>query len=178
MRKNGAGLLRHPNAPSGTPTELSVIRQKLSTLMRMNGFRRALIAETVLWLALARLALLILPFRSIARWLGDLTPPGKAVQLLEIRSVSGGEAQLAREIGWAVNRMASNVPFKAVCLHQAIAAKIMLRRRGVPSALHFGVAPGNAPGQGLRAHAWLDAAGAAVTGYPVAGDFTEIACFQ
>jgi hypothetical protein len=26
-------------------------------------------------------------------------------------------------------------------------------------------------------HAWLDAAGVEVTGYPVAHDFTEIACF-
>jgi hypothetical protein len=47
----------------------------------------------------------------------------------------------------------------------------------VPSALHFGVAPGDGPGRGLRAHAWLDVAGAGVTGYPVSGEFTEIACF-
>jgi hypothetical protein len=29
----------------------------------------------------------------------------------------------------------------------------------------------------LDAHAWLDAAGVEVTGYPVAENFAEIACF-
>jgi hypothetical protein len=33
------------------------------------------------------------------------------------------------------------------------------------------------PRNGREAHAWLDAAGTKVTGYPVAPGFTEIACF-
>jgi hypothetical protein len=41
--------------------------------------------------------------------------------------------------------------------------------------MHFGAARGaDTP---LDAHAWLDAAGVEVTGYPLAGNFTEIACF-
>jgi hypothetical protein len=74
-----------------------------------------------------------------------------------------------------VTRGALYVPFKAVCLPQAMAARIMLGRRGVASALHFGAAKGET--KPLDAHAWLDAAGVKVTGYPVALRFAEIACF-
>ena len=82
---------------------------------------------------------------------------------------------MAEAIGWAVTRSARYVPFKAVCLPQAMAARIMLRRRGVRSVLHFGAAKGKE--KPLDAHAWLDAAGVEVTGYPVAANFAEIACF-
>jgi len=88
---------------------------------------------------------------------------------------SAEDARLAEEIGWATVRAAEHVPFKAVCLPQAMAARIMLRRRGVASVLHFGAAKGK--DKPIDAHAWLDAAGVEVTGYPVAAQFSEIACF-
>jgi hypothetical protein len=143
----------------------------------MDPFRRALIVEALLWLALARLALVILPFRHVARRLGDPVPPGSGVGDVLTTSSRSGDAALARNIGWAVSRTASAVPFRAVCLQQAIAAKMMLRRHGVQSALHFGVSTGKADATTLKAHAWLDAAGARITGYPIAQCFTEIACF-
>jgi hypothetical protein len=52
---------------------------------------------------------------------------------------------------------------------------VMLKRRGVASVMHFGAAKGEM--KPLDAHAWLDAAGVEVTGYPVAKNFAEIACF-
>jgi hypothetical protein len=57
----------------------------------------------------------------------------------------------------------------------ALAARIMLKRRGVDSVLHFGARIGQ--DKPIDAHAWLDAAGVEVTGYPVANTFAEIACF-
>ncbi len=74
-----------------------------------------------------------------------------------------------------MTRSARYLPFKAVCLPQAMAAQAMLRRRGVTSVMHFGAARGEE--KPLDAHAWLDAAGVEVTGYPVAERFAEIACF-
>jgi hypothetical protein len=56
-----------------------------------------------------------------------------------------------------------------------MAARVMLKRRGVQSVMHFGAAKGT--DKPLDAHAWLDAAGVEVTGYPVAAGFAEIACF-
>jgi hypothetical protein len=74
-----------------------------------------------------------------------------------------------------VTRAARYVPFRAVCLPQAMAARLMLKRRGIASTMHFGAAKGEA--KPLDAHAWLDAAGVEVTGFPVAEKFAEIACF-
>ncbi len=130
---------------------LGMIRRKLAAFMRMDRVRRALLVEVLMALAIARLALLLFPFRHVAHHLGALAPPGEDVST----ETEPGDARLAREIGWAVGRMAAHVPFKAVCLQQAIAAKLMLRRRGIRSALHFGIANGEGSGESLRAHAWL-----------------------
>jgi len=142
----------------------------------MEQRRRALLVEALMWLAAARLALLVFPFRRVARKLGEATAPHADGAAADV----GGQedAVLARDIGWAVGRMAAHVPFRAVCLQQAIAARMMLRRRGIGSALHFGVAKGEPPAKALEAHAWLDAAGTPVTGYPVAPRFVELACFR
>jgi hypothetical protein len=56
-----------------------------------------------------------------------------------------------------------------------MAARVMLKRRGVASVLHFGATRGEA--KPLDAHAWLGAAGVEVTAYLVAKQFAEIACF-
>jgi hypothetical protein len=41
--------------------------------------------------------------------------------------------------------------------------------------MHFGAAKGS--DKPLDTHAWLDAAGVEVTGYPAAAAFAEIGCF-
>jgi hypothetical protein len=148
---------------------------KLKNLVRMGSARRGLLAEALLWLALSRLVLVVLPFRRIAAHLGELVPLQDGEQLAV---GTPGDGVLAGDIGWAVRRMAAHVPFRAVCLEQAIAAKIMLRRRGIRSLLNLGVARGTSPARRLRAHAWLHTADTRVTGYPVAENFTWIACFR
>jgi Transglutaminase-like superfamily len=151
------------------------VARKLRRFGQVGGRRRALLIEAAVWLLLARVALLAVPFPTLARRLGAFVPPTDARVTLAGRDASSRDAQLAEEIGWATVRAARHVPFKAVCLPQAMAARIMLGRRGVASVLHFGAAKGR--DRPIDAHAWLDAAGIEVTGYPVAGQFAEIACF-
>jgi|SRR6185369_15876705 len=152
---------------------LRLIRRLLGRFRDISGRRRLLLAEAVLWLWLARLALIFISFPTIARRLGTFVPPSdERAQLARTRTT---QAELAEEIGWAVTRSARYLPFKAVCLPQAMAARVMLKRRGITSVMHFGAARGKE--KPLDAHAWLDAAGVEVTGYPVAKDFAEIGCF-
>ena len=151
-----------------------LIRRKLRRFAQVGSRRRALLIEAVFWLAAARLALIFIPFPRLARRLGDFVPPSDP-RALRAKVPVEGEATLAAEIGWAVTRAARYLPFKAVCLPQAMAARVMLKRRGVKSVMHFGAAKGEE--KPLDAHAWLDAAGVEVTGYPVAKNFAEIACF-
>ena len=154
---------------------LRSIRRLARRFGQIDNRRRALLAEAVAYLLVARLALIFVPFPRLARHLGTFVPPSdaRAVQARSARPQN--HARIAEEIGWAVTRSARYVPFEAVCLPQAMAARVMLKRRGVKSVLHFGAAKGKE--KPLDAHAWLDAAGVEVTGYPVARDFAEIACF-
>ncbi|HWC93083.1 MAG TPA: lasso peptide biosynthesis B2 protein [Pseudolabrys sp.] len=154
---------------------LHSIRRRLRRFAQVGNRRRALLAEAVAWLLLTRLALLLVPFPRLARRLGTFVPPSDARAVAARRSGAPSATSLAEEIGWAVTHAARHVPFNAVCLPQAMTARIMLKRRGVGSVLHFGAAKGEQ--RPLDAHAWLDAAGVEVTGYPVAAKFTEIACF-
>lgn len=143
----------------------------------MGGQRRRLMVEALFWLAVARVALLVLPFRRVAAHLGDPLPPAEGARRLAAEAIPPGGDAIAREIGWAVRRMAGYVPFRSVCLQQALAGKAMLRRRDIAAALHLGVVTGVAPGATMKAHAWLDAAGVKVTGWPFDEDYAEVACF-
>jgi hypothetical protein len=131
--------------------------------------------EAAAWLVVARCALVLVPFPRIARRIGTFVPPTDERVALATAVGSGEQCATAREIGWAVGLAARRVPFRAVCLPQAMAARIMLERRGVPSVMRFGGTMGGEP-KVFTAHAWLDAAGVKVTGYPVTG-VAEIACF-
>jgi transglutaminase superfamily protein len=154
---------------------LRLIRRLLLRFTQVDTRRRALLAEAVLCLLVARAALIAIPFPRLARHLGTFVPPTDARAVKARRSGSAEHARLAEDIGWAVTRSARYVPFKPVCLPQAMAARIMLGRRGVKSVMHFGAA--KRLERPLDAHAWLDAEGVEVTGYPVADGFAEIACF-
>jgi len=137
--------------------------------------RRGLMAEAACWLLAARLALVFVPFPKLATRLGAFVGPADPRVAQAAAAAGPDAAQLARDVSWAVTRGALYVPFRAVCLPQAMAARIMLKRRGVASVLHFGAAKGR--DKPIDAHAWLDAAGVKVTGYPIARQFAEIACF-
>ncbi len=141
---------------------------------RLPPNRRVLLAEAGAWLLAARAALVLFPFRSVAARLGMPRSP-QDPNSLRSSPLSPAQQHKVQEIAWAVARAARHVPFRAVCLPQAIAAKAMLRRRGIDSVLHFGVAKRG--DQSLDAHAWLDAAGIGVTGFPVGAEFTEVARF-
>lgn len=151
---------------------LRSILPKLRRLTRIGRARLALLIEAAFWLLAARLSLIVIPFPRLARRLGSFVPPTDARTM---RAAAQDHARLAQEISWAVTRSARHLPFKVVCLPQAMAARIMLKRRGVASVMHFGAAKGTE--KPFDAHAWLDAAGVEVAGYPVAPGQVEIACF-
>lgn len=154
---------------------LRSIGRLIRSFVRLDGARRALVVEAAAWLLAARLALILVPFPRLARWLGTFVSPADGRAVGARSSGPDEHRRLARHIGWAVTRAAHHVPFRAACLPQAMAARMMLGRRGVKSVLHFGAMTSERAT--FDAHAWLDAAGVAVTGYPVATEAVEIACF-
>lgn len=65
-------------------------------------------------------------------------------------------------VAYAIPRAAARVPWRATCLVQALAAKRWLARMGVDSQLRLGARA--SAGDGLDAHAWLEAGGRIVVG--------------
>jgi hypothetical protein len=151
---------------------------KLRRFLRQPAPRRRLLFEASAWLVLARLAVALLPFRLIVRCLGVTQVTAGDLQATPGEAPAADDVLLTEAVRWAVDRSARHLPFKAVCLPQAIAAMAMLQRRGIPSRIHFGLRRCVDSDRRLEAHAWLDAGGVEITGYPVGPEFVEVACFR
>ena len=109
--------------------------------------------EATLCLAVARAATLVLPFR----WLAKLMSAARPVRSLDTERRKAATVDVARAVG----RVARHMPFRAVCLQQAIAVQYMLRRRGVETSVQFGARFERGE---LDAHAWVTDGGAIVIG--------------
>lgn len=148
---------------------------KVGRFSRLSRRDRILTYEAGVTLWFARLWLAIMPFRKVAGKLGTSYPAAAPKNML--LPTSETDDAVARQISEAVIRASKNVPYKAVCIQQAVAAKIMLARRGIPSVMHFGVGRTEDEHEKMRAHAWLATANVEVTGYPLDEGLTEIAYF-
>lgn len=122
-------------------------RSRLVVFFRLPHRERAVLLLGIGTLALARVALWILPFPLVRRIFAQ--PKVKA-------------APYARwQIRWAVQRAQRVVP-RATCLPQAIAAESMLLRNGFDAALRLGVM--KKPDGSFEAHAWVESGGGIVIG--------------
>ncbi len=105
---------------------------------------RVAVVEAACALALARVALLLLPFRRLARWLGaeGARPPAGTT------AAPGAALVVMRALATA----ARYVPWDSRCFAQSLAATLMLRRRRLDAVTCLGVA--RAEDGRIRAHAW------------------------
>ena len=149
--------------------------RRLESFLAMDIRAKTMMAEALLALAAARLLLRMVPFSHLSRRFGDFVPPDDARVTAVLEGGAPDARDLARQVRDAVGCACRNAPFEAVCLPQAMAAHFMLKRRGVACVMRFGAGP--SPKKPLELHAWLDAAGVKVTGYPLGPGLAEIACF-
>lgn len=115
-------------------------------------------AEAAIYLLLARLALALFSFQQLTRFISrrskrpELTGPDRERAGKQVRS--------------AIFRVCRQGSFETTCLHRAVVAQAMLRRRGVSTTLYYGAK--TIPDCGLRAHAWVQDGVAGVVGCRVA----------
>ena len=121
-----------------------------------------LLAEALAAVAAASAAIKAAPFKSVGRFASRL--PAKP------RPAAPGEIAALRR---AVLAWARRAPWRVVCFQQALALQILLRRRGVASTLHYGIAQEDV----LKAHVWLSVGGETVIGGEEAPKFREVARF-
>lgn len=113
---------------------------------------------------MVRLALWALPFQRVRRLTSRLSRAGASRPVDETVSV--------KTLTWAVRAASRWVP-AASCLTQALVAQIMLANRGLPHALHIGVARGERGT--FEAHAWIESEGRVVLGgLPDLARFTRL----
>ena len=123
--------------------------------------------EAAVWLLVARVSLVLFRFSRIASFLGKLHDCHDADMSRHADPLA------ARRVAWAIDRAARLFPFPLVCLPRALAAWKMLCRRKIDGRIHFGVVL-QSDSKSLRTHAWVDACGVEVTGYPEAHACKEI----
>jgi Transglutaminase-like superfamily len=138
---------------------------------RRSRAERLLLMEAFLLLGIARLTVLVLPFKWLAVSLGRHKHEADA-------QISFSDLNLARKVGQAVCSAANYTPWESVCLPQAVAAKWMLKRRHVAGTLYLGVAKDETKPEKLSAHAWLRSGNIILTGAAGHRQFTVVATFS
>src|SRR5438445_7827564 len=139
--------------------------KRLGKFLRLSPAERVLLLEATLLLGAIGLGLRLLPFGRLRRLLDRLSRPRHGLH-------RQGRLSAAR-IAWAVERMSRVVPGARSCLVQALAAQVLLARRGHEACVRIGVAR---PLDGsLEAHAWVESDGAVLLGGQPAPHFTPLA---
>jgi hypothetical protein len=141
--------------------------KNLARFCRLRASDRRLLIEAALLLVAARAALKLLSFETIVRFLSR-RPSAAAPDEGEARA-------LVQRVRWAVTAGARHGPGRAVCFPQAIAAHLLLMRRGSSSTVYYGIAK-TAAGE-LEAHVWVRAGSLAVVGCGAAPRFTVMTTF-
>jgi hypothetical protein len=145
------------------PNPISPLRR----LARLSRDDRRVLGEALVTLTAASLAIRLLPFK-------------RTVEMMQGRGVrpeldAARAERLTNQCRWAVTLWADRVPWRAVCFQRGLALHLMLRRRGIASTLHYGVAQ-HGP-KGLRAHVWISSEGRPVLGVDEAAGFACLATF-
>jgi hypothetical protein len=145
----------------------------LARIVRRSPANLVLAAEALVLLAFFRVCLALIPVRRIIRAITHgqtgVKPGGDAgAEDLATRRA----LQIARRVQWAVSAVARHSAVEFVCFPQTLAGYTMLRWRGVPSTMVYGVA--RSPEGELLAHTWLMVGDWIVTGGEVSGGFTAV----
>ncbi len=126
-----------------------------------------LITEAVFGLMVSGVLIRCWRFRTLAARLGQHMAESPVDQ-------DRAHLAVAQSIRWAIHATARRLPWRPVCLPQALTAQWMLRRRGVTSTLYLGIDPGSR----YDAHAWVRAGRLIVTGGPLRPEFVVVSTFS
>ena len=130
--------------------------------MQLDGADRWLLLRATAWLAIARIMLVIMPFRHLS---ARLSAKSNSTEIEP-------DQDLLQRISYSVSAAANNVPWRSDCFPQAIAAHLLLQSFGYASTIHFGV---DRVGEvGLKGHAWLTCGDTVVTGGGELDRYTEV----
>jgi len=142
--------------------------QRLSNFYRLPAIERWLLVKAALLLFATRVALGLLPFRTLRDLSGKVAAPHR---LRETDSLS------TEAVVWAVEVAAKYMPgFFSTCLTKALTTQVLLSRRGHSALLHIGVV--RSEEGGFEAHAWVESEGRVVIGGHELERYTPLAALE
>jgi hypothetical protein len=151
------------------------LARRIGAFVRAPAARKGLALEAA-WNLLRARFLTLRPATVYSLALGRLVeadPPAG-----EVFPVGGTEAE---EIGHVVAVVARCLPFRTLCLQQAIAVRRMLMRRGIPAMVYLGVARDSKDrvqaDLGRAAHAWVAVGSRVINGGGVLEKYAIVARF-
>jgi hypothetical protein len=144
----------------------------LRRFLRLSTTELWLLVKATLLLEVIKLGMQLLPFRALRRLLDRVAGTPAGWRHTNYTSVDPSVDKIA----WIVEMASRRTPGAKSCLTQALAAQVMLTRRGYPSRLHLGVAKGER-GQ-FKAHAWVESEGKVVMGGSELGGFTPLTVLE
>jgi hypothetical protein len=117
----------------------------------------AIALRVYLLLIFARIVITIFPLRRITKHLG------KPMAETSIEALGPEQSRYARRVGWCIGKLSPHTPTESNCYPQALAARWLLHRKGIPSTFYYGAAfePGR---DALQTHVWLRCGSLIVTG--------------
>jgi hypothetical protein len=139
--------------------------------LRSKIFSFLLFVEAVLVSGAVRVVLNFLSGSVRLRWMGTSVDVG-----YQLPEPGSEQLQQLQAIKRALARCMRYVPWDAECYTQALTARILVRRRGIPLLLFVGFSASD--GERLLGHAWTVCGSYIVTGYRTdLGRYTINGCF-
>lgn len=155
-------------SPAGSDIKMHS-KSRFKRLLNLKREDWALAAEAATYLTAASLAIRQLPFRYVVR---SAISAGHSKRKLDDVT----HQAIIDSVVWAIEACAKRMPWKIMCFQKGIAAQRLLRRRGIPAMLHYGISS-KAEGGGLKAHVWVTSATIPVVGHEVANEYACVATF-
>lgn len=141
--------------------------RKITTFWQLPAHEKLATGEAVIGLCVARMLVNLVPFRH---WRDQIAvePTTRAA----VAEPSAAQRQTARMVMRIIQRAQRNAPVEFVCLPQALCARWMLSRRGVPTQLYLGTRL--AAEAEREFHAWLKVGPVMVTGHCDESDYAVL----
>lgn len=137
-------------------------------LLKADIHFQLLLIRVLVLLGIGRLAVLCLPFKKIAKWMGE-------AQQETIRHELPEHREFIHRVYWAIRGVQKYTFWESNCFAQALCAHWILKKRKLPHTIYFGVKKDQE--EALKAHAWLRVGTDLLTGgnghkhYTVVGTF-------
>ncbi|WP_367268231.1 lasso peptide biosynthesis B2 protein [uncultured Thiohalocapsa sp.] len=87
---------------------------------------------------------------------------------LSVRPLPASQAQMVRDVAWAVLTASRRGALRATCLRRSLLIAHLLHCRGISAEIQFAARRGQ---KGFEAHAWVESQGKVVGDSPTIGDY-------